>query len=113
MVQQGEKLHIITRRNFESDLRRHFAGEVIEVTDGVARLRGYTFVFDTLTNQFVKRPKPRTRLFALGDSSHIVNVLPGEVSLDALAYVTDKTRDLVVTDNKDFSLEIHEFGAHR
>ena len=113
MVQPGEKLHIITRRNFESDLRRHFAGEILEVTDGVTRLRGYTFVFDTLTNQFVKRPQPRTRLFALGNGDYIVNVLPGGVSLDALVYVTDKTRDLVITDNKDFSLEIHEFGAHR
>ena len=113
MVQPGEKLHIITRRNFESDLRRHFAGEVLEVVGEVVRLRGYTFVFDTLTNQFVKRPNPRTRLFALGNSGYIVNVMPKEVSLEALTYVTDKTRDLVITDNKDFSLEIHEFGAHR
>lgn len=107
----GEKIHVITRRLFEDDLRRHFVGEVTAIKDGRVRAEGYTFVFDSAMNQFVKRPELRTRVFSL-DSQQIVNVLPNGVSVGALRYQV-KNKSLVVTDEQEFSLEINEFGLNR
>ena len=107
----GEKVHVITRRLFDDDLRRHFVGEVTATRDGRFRAEGFTFVFDTAMNQFVKRPELRTRVFSL-DSQQIVNVLPKGVAISKLIYkVTHKM--LTVTDEQGFSLEINEFGLNR
>ena len=40
VIDKGEKIHIVTRRNFEGDLRRHFVGEVVEVQDAAVRIEG-------------------------------------------------------------------------
>jgi hypothetical protein len=39
-IEIGDKVHIITRRRFESDMRRHFVGEVIGISGELCRLRG-------------------------------------------------------------------------
>ncbi len=33
VLAQGEKVHVILRRNFEGDLRRHFVGEIIAASE--------------------------------------------------------------------------------
>jgi hypothetical protein len=111
-IQVGDKFHIITRRRFESDLRRHFAGEVVAVTGEHQMLRGYTFVFESGKNEFTKRPEIRTRLFDLGQEGFIVNKLPTQVDIPSLRYcVIDK--HLVMTDDDTFVLDINEFGGAR
>jgi hypothetical protein len=112
VVQSGDKLHIITRRLFEGDLRRHFVGEVVGASDDLVELRGYTFVFNPGTNEYQKRPELRKRILSLADSGHIVNRIPRDASIDSLEYRTVDHR-LVVTDKKGFSLDIHEFGPSR
>jgi hypothetical protein len=42
-----------------------------------------------------------------------VNVIPPEVDLDAVKYITDPHRGLMVTDERSFFLEITEFTAIR
>lgn len=111
----GEKVHVITRRAFESDVQRHFAGEVEIAGESVVRLRGYTFVFefDVMVNHFVRRPESRTKIVSLADSGNIINVIPAEVDLEELEYKTSAKKHLVVTDGKTFSLDINEFGGLR
>ena len=46
MIIKGEKVFVITRRLFDEDLRRHFVGEVQEITNVAMRVQGYSFVFD-------------------------------------------------------------------
>jgi len=46
IVSANEKVHIITRRLFDEDLRRHFAGVVLEVAEGTIRAIGYAFIYD-------------------------------------------------------------------
>ena len=72
-------------------------------------MRGYTFVFNRGTNEFKKGPDLRTRVFSLGQAHYIVNKIPREVALELLEYrLIDKR--LVVTDSRDFVLDINEFG---
>jgi hypothetical protein len=112
VVNIGDKVHIITRRRFESDVRRHFAGEITAVEAGLCRVEGYAFVFQQGANEYRKRPDPRVRLFSIGEEGFIVFVIPNEVVIDELTYRTVDNR-LVVTDDKDFTLDINEFGESR
>ena len=105
----GDKLHIMTRRLFADDVHPHFVGEISAVAGPLFRAQGYSFVFDSGTNSYVKHPEARTRLFSLSDAGHVINVIPREVDLNSLQYRTVAGR-LAISDNRGFSLEINEFG---
>jgi hypothetical protein len=109
VVEVGEKLHIITRRNFGDDLRRHFAGTVRAVDGGAMRLEGYTFVFNPTSGEYRRRPEVRTRIFPIADGQLITNVLPADTILTSLQYIKRDDR-LVITDGSKFSLDVNEFG---
>jgi len=109
VINVGDKFHIVTRRLFEDDIRRHFAGEVTSVSTHLCELRGYAFVFNSGMNEYRRRPEARTRVFALGDAGFIVNKLPREVNLASLEYRMVNGR-LVVADDGGFALDINEFG---
>jgi len=109
VVAVGDKLHIITRRFFEDETRRHFAGEVASTSDGLYELRGYAFVFHSGDNEYRRRPDPRVRIFSLADAGHIVNKIPRDVDIAALEYRVVDGR-LAITDGRNFALDINEFG---
>ena len=112
ILEQGEKVHIIERRHFADDVRRHLVGEVVKCTEQAIRVKGYVWVFDITNGQFVQKPEKRERIIYLGDGLTI-NVLPPEADLDTARYDTDPRKGLVVTDEKTFSLEITEFSTMR
>ncbi|MGH6878693.1 MAG: hypothetical protein ACREHV_15130 [Rhizomicrobium sp.] len=106
-IEVGEKVHIIVRRAFKEDLRRHFVGTVSMVSVGQIRVVGYTFSFNPTSQVFQRLPNLRTRLFGLFDSGYIVNVLPPEVDIERLRYHANQGV-LVVSDGKGFKLEIND-----
>lgn len=110
-LKNGEKVFIIARRLFEKDLRRHFVGEVLESTETTARLRGYTFVYDDASGDFVRREDLRTRLFSLTDAGYTINLLPGEVVIEDISYQTNEKNQRVITDGKTFQMNVSEFSA--
>ena len=109
VLEVGDKLHIITRRLFEGDIRRHFVGEVTGISGELQEVRGYAFVFNRGTNEFKKRPELRSRIFSIGQADFIVNKIPREVTIASLEYRFIDRR-LVVTDGAKFTLDINEFG---
>ena len=113
ILEPGEKIHVIVRRNFESDMRRHFIGEILATDINLARVAGYAFVLDNMSGQFVRRPEERIRIIALTDSGNIINVLPGEADIENSQYKQSKEGKLMVTDSKTFSLDINEFSSSR
>lgn len=110
LIDVGEKLHVAERRYFEDDLRRHFAGEVLAAEDNTVRLKGYVWVFNTSINQFQKRPELRERIVVMGER-HTVNVIPNDVNIDDLQYQHIEGVGMVVTDGKNYSLQINEFTS--
>ena len=110
LLEPEEKVHVVTRRNFDGDLRRHFAGRVIHASETTARIEGYVFVYDPNSSSFVRRTNKRTRLVSLTDASNVINVLPRLVNLDQLAYRTNEQGRLVVSDGLSFEMDINEFG---
>ncbi len=109
ILKPGEKVHVILRRRFDKDIRRHFAGEVEVYEPGLARATGYVFVIDDLNQHlFVKRPDKRTKIFPLTDGELIVNVLPQTVDIEEVRYEL-KDRSLIVTDGT-WKMDVKEFG---
>jgi hypothetical protein len=110
ILSPGEKIHVMHRRRFEKDVRRHFVGEVEGYEQGVARASGYVFVIDDLSKHlFVKRPDRRTKLIPSMSGDVIVNVIPETVDLEQVAYEL-QDRSLVVTDGSSWSMDVKEFG---
>lgn len=113
LIEIGEKVHIVTRRLFDESIRRHFVGEVVAADGVVARMEGYTFIYDAKKNQYIKAPGKQISIYDLSESAYIVNVISKEVDIEKLIYKTIDRVHLVITDEKSFSLGIHEFGINR
>jgi hypothetical protein len=110
LLSPGDKIHVMHRRRFEKDVRRHFVGKVEAYEQGIARASGYVFVIDDLNKHlFVKRPDRRTKLVPVASGDVIVNVIPEEVDLERVAYEI-KDRTLWVTDGSSWSMDLKEFG---
>lgn len=109
VIAVGDKVHIITRRLFEGEVRRHFVGEVTRVSGELQEVRGFAFVHNRGTNEYKKRPELRTRIFSLGQANFVVNKIPPGAIIDSLEYCFVEKR-LVITDRKSFTLDINEFG---
>ena len=113
ILNEGEKIFVVTRRLFEKDLRRHFVGEVMASTQVSVRAQGYSFVFDDSQNEFLRRDDVRTRIISLADAGIVINLLPNEVDLSAVKYAADSQNNRIITDGKSFSMNISEFGLRR
>ncbi len=108
----GDKVHVIERRMFDSDVRRHFFGVVERVNSSAMRISGYVFVYDSSSSTYVRGLEPRTRVIPLVASGFVINVAPQETSVEDVQYVEQNER-LTVTDGGSFSLDINEFGRRR
>ena len=113
LIQIGEKVHVITRRLFEGDLRRHFVGIVTGADGSALRLSGFAFVFDDSLNDFLRQDERRERVFGLTDAGLVINVLPANANLDTMHYTSDDERRRILTDGETFSFNINEFGINR
>lgn len=111
ILEKGEKIHLIVRRAFENDIRRHFIGEVIEHAGLLARVEGYTYVFNLGTNEYVKRSDKRIKIIGLADAGNLIHVLPNDAAIENAVYIMSAERRLVITDRKTFTLDINEFSA--
>jgi len=109
-IKVGSKLHIITRRRFETDIRRHFIGEVIAISGELQEIRGYAFIFKSGMNEFKKLPELRIRIFSVGQEGFIVNKLPEDIAIESLQYRLVE-KHFVVTNGGTFNLDINEFGG--
>jgi hypothetical protein len=113
IIGKGEKIHVMMRRMFEGQVRRHLAGEVLQAEGSVVRVRGFVFIYDETKAQYVKKANERTTILDLSESGYIVNVLPESVIVGELRYETIDRTFLVVVDGRGFSLDINEFGVKR
>ncbi|HUV67871.1 MAG TPA: hypothetical protein VMW24_28535 [Sedimentisphaerales bacterium] len=113
IIEPGEKIHIIVRRNFETDLRRHFVGEVVAAAECVVTVKGHAVVYDPARNQYEVKPDTRVRIVSLTDARNIINVIPRQTRIENTKYMLSTDNRLVVTDGESFTLDINEFGVSR
>ena len=108
ILKQGEKVHIIHRRQYEKDHHRHFVGVVDAYEAGVARVTGHVYTVDRVKFAFFRRPERRTRIVSLSSGDVLVNILPAEVDLEKVIYKQEK-KSLRVTDGA-WHLDLSEFA---
>lgn len=112
VLSKGEKLLIIRRRLFEKDMRRHFVGEIEEVSAELIRIKGYGFVFDETVNDFKRRSKLQINIFSLVDAGNSIIVLPEEVDIETIRYSVNEKGQRIITDGKSYNLQVSEFGVN-
>jgi hypothetical protein len=109
-LEAGDKVHVIERRLFDGDVRRHFVGEV-EGTDVMAmRVAGFVFVHDTISS--IRGAEMRTRIIPIRSRGFAINVMPPDTNIEDVRYEETDGR-LSVTDGTSFRLDINEFGRLR
>lgn len=111
-LEPGDKVHVIERRLFESDVRRHFIGEVQGTDVTAMRVRGFVFVHDSTSSTWVRGSERRTRIIPIGSSGFVINVVSRDTHIDDVRY-EDIDGRLTVTDGGVFKLDINEFGRLR
>lgn len=110
ILQPGEKVHLIHRRRYDKDQRRHFAGEVENYEHGLARIKGYAFVTDDFNkHEFIRRDDMRTKIAPLSSGELIVNIIPDNVDIELIRYEL-QNRQLMVTDGS-WKMDVKEFGS--
>ena len=107
ILKKGEKIHVIHRRFFEKEARRHFVGVVDEYENGLARVSGYVFTVDRAKYSFLKRPEIRTRVISLTSGDLLVNVIPDTVDLEKVHY-RQEDKAVRVTDGSEWHLDLSE-----
>jgi len=113
IVKPGEKIHVIIRRRFLDDIRRHFVGEVEEVLENIVKAEGYAFILDPSMNLFTKKPHSQKRIISLTDSCNIITILPAKTNLKELSYSFSENNRMIVTDGDSFCMDVNEFGCNR
>jgi hypothetical protein len=106
----GDMVHVASRRQFAADLHTHFAGEITNVEIPLFRVVGFLFVYDPASNTYFKHPELRTRIFAVGDPSRDVTILPRKVEMKSLQFEMVEGR-LMLMDGKGFAMELEQFGG--
>lgn len=111
LLDKDEKVHIVEHQVQEGDVRIHYLGAVDRCGDRAVRIHGYVFVFDKSASRYVREAEQRTVLIPF-DDRYLINILPENADLDN-AHYTNTDAGLVVTDDKNFTLNIHDFGVRR
>lgn len=113
VIETGEKIHVIMRRMFESQVRRHFVGKILAVDGTNVRANGYVFIYDDRSARYERKNTLRTTILDLSESGYIVNVIPPTTDLEKVRYENVDRGELYFTDGDGFRLNINEFGTRR
>ena len=105
ILEPGNKILVSHRRLFAQDEQRFFVGEVLSYEFGVAKLRGYSFVVDSIRGVVLRKDDPRIKVISIQSGSLIVYQLPETLSVGAVHFELGAGA-LVMTDGGDVSMNL-------
>ncbi len=103
----GEKVLIIDRKLFAEDIQRHYIGEITKTSENALKVKAHVWIRDQVKG-FVRKTGNRERLVYPSDRT-IINIIPENVNLNEIKYV-HAGATTVVTDEKNFTLDVTEFA---
>lgn len=109
-LENGEFVHVVEHRRFESDVRRHFVGKVVSCQGSVLRLEGYLFTFNLNSGRFERVSGIRERIFSI-DNRISFTLLSPNCDLDNLMYQSGEA-GLYLTDDNEVNLDVGVFAKH-
>ena len=86
IIEPGDKVHVVNRAFFENTVRRHFLGEAMAARGALCRLEGFSFVRDSQSEMYEKKPGSRMTIIDLAESGYIVTLIDPNVDLDKVSY---------------------------
>ena len=108
ILEPGNNLLIVHRRLFEKDHLRFFIGRVEAYDSGIARVTGYAFGRDAVSQNFHRKSEVRTKLIGIGSGTFIVYCLPDEIEVENATFETDES-GLKLDAPPDYSLNLSEW----
>jgi hypothetical protein len=108
VLKEGDKVLVAHRRLFARDESRFFLGRVDAYEAGIVKVTGHSYVRDMFTGDMHEKAELRTKLLSLSSGTLMVYLLPEPVILEDLRFVIDGRR-LLLTDAKDFTMNLAEF----
>jgi hypothetical protein len=76
----------------------------------LCRLRGYSFVRDSQSEMYAKKPDEHMTIIDLAESGYIVTLIDSNVDLDQVSYRYLDNKGMAAVDGQGFVLDINEFG---
>jgi hypothetical protein len=108
ILEAGSKILVVHRRLFETDHSRFFLGIVDGYDQGVAKVRGNTWMRDPFTAEYFQKGDLRTKLVAVGSGTLLIYELPPETDLQAIRFAANKDGKLLLTDGKQLKVDLTE-----
>ena len=105
ILEAGNKVLVSHRRLFAQDEQRFFVGEVLGYDAGIVKLRGYSFVVDTIRGEVLRKEDARVKVIALHGGSLLVYQLCDTLSVEAVRFHFGEAA-LVMTDGTDVVMNL-------
>ena len=113
ILKPGEKVHAGLLAAFPGQVRRAFIGVVEAYENGVARVRGRSWLFDALQGVYVPKNDERVRLISVVSGRYVFNVLPPGTDLSKVRYHRRPDGTLVLTDGGALMMDVSEGDVRR
>lgn len=107
-LEQNEKLLIAHRRMFKEDHHRFFVGAVDHYQDGLALVTGYTFTWNPMGGEMLKKPDIRRKIISLTSGTLITYLLHRDVDIHEIRFERTDKGQLILTDGEHVKLDLTE-----
>lgn len=108
ILEEGSKVLIIHRRLFEGDNARFFVGVVDAYEQGVAKVRGHTWIRDSFSPGFFQKHDRRTKIASISSGTLLVYELPSETEMGKLKFSVNDEGKILLTDGNQLMLDLSE-----
>ncbi|GJL55474.1 MAG: hypothetical protein NPIRA02_26060 [Nitrospirales bacterium] len=108
ILSNGSKVLVVHRRLFADDQTRYFIGTVLGYENGIAKVKGHTYIKDSLNGEFVERRDDRIKIFSIASGTLIVYELPADLLLDTVTLLVGSAGSICLTDGSEFSMDLTE-----
>jgi hypothetical protein len=113
LLKAGEKVHAGLYAQYEGQARRAFIGVVEAYEDGVARIRGRSWLYDALTGVYTAKEDERVRLVSVTSGRYVFNILPPGTDMNEVRYHLRPDGSLWLTDGKALMMDVTEGDVRR
>jgi hypothetical protein len=108
ILENGDKVLIVHRRLYPSDMPRFFAGTVETFADGLALVAGYTWEREQFAGKFRRKDDMRKKIVPIASGTVLAYLLPRQTEVDRLVIETLGRDTVWLTDRGAFRMDLTE-----
>ena len=108
ILDKGDKVLVVYRRMYASDMPHYFVGTVEDFAEGLAAVSGYSWEKEQFAGQMNMIEGIRTKIVPIASGTVLAYLLPREVEIERLVFETLGRDKLWLTDRARFRMNIAE-----